>query len=151
MSVHMFRANISRMHGEDSSTAPDPLDRLFSESTRAPTTLHNKDTRGILTHVVDHTQNVAGVFSGMGEFVAAMISQSPARSTAKPNLQAAAPDSEAETSSLRLRFFRLDTVCDKLVEEEFCNKESKNANENFAASALARAPQTSRDVIYYVF
>ena len=141
MSVHMFRAQISRMHGEDSSTAPDPLDRLFGKSARAPAPKLNRDTRGILTHVVDQTQHVAGMFSGVGQFMAAAIMiPSPGKDITNLVPQAAAPEGEAEAPSPRLRFFRRDAVCDKLVEEEF---------KSGAASASARAPQTSKDVIYY--
>ena len=129
------------MHGEDSSTAPDPLDRLFGKSAHAPAPKLNKDTRGILTHVVDQTQQVAGMFSGVGQFMAAAIMiPSPDKSITNLVPQAAAPEGEAEAPSPRLRFFRRDAVCDKLVEEEF---------KSGAASASARAPQTSKDVIYY--
>jgi len=62
MSVHMFRAQLSRMHGEDSATAPDPIARLLDHDaealpannappTRKPCS-NARDTRGILTHVV---------------------------------------------------------------------------------------------------
>jgi len=141
MSVHMFRAQISRMHGEDSSTAPDPLDRLFGKSARAPAPKLNRDTRGILTHVVDQTQHVAGMFSGVGQFMAAAIMiPSPDKRTTNLVPQAAAPEGEAAAHSPRLRFFRHDAVCDELVEEEF---------KRGAASASARASRTSKDAIYY--
>jgi hypothetical protein len=129
------------MHGEDSSTAPDPLDRLFGKSARAPAPKLNRDTRGILTHVVDQTQHVAGMFSGVGQFMAAAIMiPSPDKRTTNLVPQAAAPEGEAAAHSPRLRFFRHDAVCDELVEEEF---------KRGAASASARASRTSKDAIYY--
>lgn len=128
MSVHMFRARLGRMHGEDSGASPDALDLLLEPACHdvdaASTSQREKDagsakaadTRGILTQVVHQTQNVAGVFSGVGDFVSAIMSQSPPTKSASDGDAA----SEAGMRSARLRYFRLDEK-DKLIEEDYDN------------------------------
>jgi len=92
-------------------TGPDAQAAIAREKAGAPA--QAADTRGILTHVVHQTQSVAGVFSGMGDFVSAIMSQSPPQ---KFN----SDGDDAGNRTARLRYFRLDD-CNTLVEEEYFN------------------------------
>lgn len=139
MSVHMFRAQLSRMNGEKEDM--DPLAHIFNDknhkSSAAPGAEDTRvssaeDTRGILTRVVHQTQSVAGVFSGMGDFVMDIMIQSP---PPKSNSETAAASDEAMPSA-RLHFFRLDE--DNLVEQEYHSNSASGEKTNLR----------SRDVLY---
>ena len=138
MSVHMFRARLSRMHGDDSSKpsadmldillAPPRIDDHTASTTQRVSTAGNHketsapvaDARGILTHVVHQTQTVAGVFSGVGDFVSAIMSQSPPPKPSSDCKSDGDAADEAGMRTARLRYFRLDET-DKLIEEDYDN------------------------------
>jgi hypothetical protein len=111
MSVQMFRARLDRMQGENEEPM-DPLAGIFIDAKSQASNENVKDTRGILTRVVDQTHSVAGMFTGVGEFVMDLMSQSP---PAANNLKS----SESVASPRRLRCYRVEQ--DKLVLEEYCS------------------------------
>ena len=140
MSVHMFRAQLSRMNGEKEDT--DPLAQILNDKTLKNSTVavaSTQDTRGILTRVVHQTQSVAGVFSGMGEFVMDIMSHSPPPKSNSATAAAAAAD-EALPSA-RLHFFKVDK--DNLVMEQEYHSSSARGERTNSARTLR-----PRDVLY---
>ena len=153
MSVHMFRARLSRMQGID-KPSPDALECLMEKNgkdaqaaiarEKAEAPAQAADTRGILTHVVHQTQSVAGVFSGMGDFVSAIISQSP------PHKSTSNGD-DAGNRTARLRYFRLDEG-DKLVEEEYFNLMGTTPPEWAPPSQSTKSDGSTGPVdVYWIF
>ena len=148
------------MHGEDSRASPDALDLLLEPACNdvyaANTSQREKDagsakaadSRGILTHVVHQTQSVAGVFSGVGDFVSAIMSQSPPTKAATGGDAA----SEAGMRTARLRYFRLDEK-DKLIEEDYDNLPGSTAPDWAREPAFSLKGNGSRATadVYWIF
>ena len=130
------------MHG---SVDPDPLAGLFATDKPPSLALNTEhDSRGILTRVVDQTQHVAGMFTGMGDLMFDIMSHSPEKAVSGGQQVRGSKAAVPDAPPLRLKFFRLDEKC-KVVEEEYCCKDTTKAAKDSAAGA------TSKEEFFYVF